>query len=190
MLWIDGVGAWLLCCGTSIDIGGPSQADDAADLRLMGPLSRRHATFQYIDDAWFLNPHQPCCVGKTRLSAPRCLYHNDQIILGEKVQLRFQRPSVLSASAVLQLESFHQPAQSVQGILLVVDSILLGSRADHHVHCADWPERLILLRRDGRFYCRSEMSLQLNQQPLTSDQELGDGAIVSGTDLCFRLQKL
>jgi hypothetical protein len=190
MLWIDGVGAWLLFCGNPVVIGGPVQSAEGADLSLMAPISRRHASLLQQDDAWFFQPHQTSSVGGKPVTDKTVLHSGDVIQLGDKVRLKFRIPSVLSASAVLDLESFHQPSQSVSGVLLMVDTILLGPRSDHHVCCPEWPGLIVLFRRAGRVYCRSDNSLKLNDQPLQQNTELSDGAVISAGDFRFRLQRL
>ncbi len=190
MLWIDGVGAWLLFCGNPVVIGGPVQSAEAADLCLMAPISRRHASLLQKDDSWFFHPHQTSSVGGQLVTDERGLHSGDVIQLGEKVRLKFRIPSVLSASAVLDLQSFHQPSQSVSGVLLMADTILLGPRSDHHVCCPEWPGLIVLFRRDGRLCCRSDVSLKLNDQPLQQNTELSDSAVISAGDFRFRLQRL
>ena len=45
LLWIDGVGAYLLCLGQRVTIGGQRPDGTNADVPLMANLSRTHATF-------------------------------------------------------------------------------------------------------------------------------------------------
>jgi len=190
MLWIDGVGAWLLFCGNPVVIGGPAQSAEAADLCLMGPVSRRHASLLQKDEAWFIRPHQTTSVGGKPTTGETGLHSGDVIQLGDKVRLKFRIPSVLSASAVLDLPSFHQPSQSVNGVLLMTDTILLGPRSDHHICCPAWPGLIVVFRREGRLWCRSDIPFHLNDQPLLQHTELSDGAVISTDDFRFRLQRL
>ena len=190
MLWIDGVGAWLLFCGNPVVIGGPAQSADAADLCLMAPISRRHASLLQKDESWFFHPHQTSSVSGTPVTDARGLHSGDVILLGDRVRLKFRIPSVLSASAVLDLESFHQPSQSVSGVLLMADTILLGPRSDYHVCCPEWPGLIVLFRKGGRLCCRSDISLMLNDQTVQQITDLSDGAVISTGDFRFRLQQL
>lgn len=189
-LWIDGVGAWLLFCGNSVVIGGSVQSAEAADLCLMAPISRRHASLLQKDDSWFFHPHQTSSVGGKLVTDERGLHSGDVIQLGDKVRLTFRMPSVLSASAVLDLESFHQPSQSVNGVLLMTDTILLGPRSDHHVCCPEWPGLIVLFRSEGRLCCRSDISLKINDQPLQQNAELSNGAVISAGEFRFGLERL
>ena len=54
MLWIDGVGAYLLCLGRRVSIGGPAVDDHPAEIPLLANLSRRHATFVRSGDVYVL----------------------------------------------------------------------------------------------------------------------------------------
>lgn len=190
MLWIDGVGAWQLCIGTQFLIGGPTMEHASADICLMANLSRKHATLQRNSENWFIQPHQSTVVSGRSATGPTLLRTGDAICLAEKVRLGFRIPSVLSGSAVIDFESHHRPQQSVNGIILMTDSVLLGPRKDHHVCCSDWPELVVIYRQDGQLRCRSKAALTINNDRVRDSGVLTDGAIVSGDEFRFRLEKM
>lgn len=189
MLWIDGVGAWQICVGSQFLIGGPTIEDSAADICLMANLSRRHATLQRIGEDWFIQPHQSTVVSNRPVTGPTLLRTGDSICLAERVRLGFRIPSVLSGSAVIDFESHHRPAQSVNGIILMSDSLLLGPRKDHHVCCSEWPELIVIYRQDGELRCRSKATMSVNGVKVRDSAVLSDGAIVAGEEFRFRLEK-
>lgn len=190
MLWIDGVGAWQLCVGSQFLIGGPTLEDKSADICLMANLSRRHATLLRIGEDWFIHPHNSTVVSGRAVTGPTLLRTGDEICLAERVRLGFRIPSVLAGSALIDFESPHRPAHSVNGIILMTDSILLGPRRDHHVCCPDWPEVVVIYHQDGVLRCRSKASLSVNGVRVRESVVLSDGAIVSGDDFRFRIEKL
>ncbi len=190
MLWIDGVGAWQLCVGQQFLIGGPTADHPAADICLMANLSRKHATLQRNSENWFIHPHQSTVVSGRSVTGPTLLRTGDAICLAEKVRLGFRIPSVLSGSAVIDFESHHRPPQTVNGIILMTDSVLLGPRKDHHVCCSDWPELVVIYRQDGQLRCRSKAALTINADRVRDSGVLTDGAIVSGDEFRFRLEKV
>ena len=190
MLWIDGVGAWQLCVGSQFLIGGPTLEDKSADICLMANLSRRHATLLRNGEDWFIHPHNSTVVSGRAVTGPTLLRTGDEICLAERVRLGFRIPSVLAGSALIDFESPHRPAHSVNGIILMTDSILLGPRRDHHVCCPDWPEVVVIYHQDGVLRCRSKASLIVNGTRMRDSAVLSDGAIVSGDDFRFRIEKL
>ena len=190
MLWIDGVGAWQLCVGSQFLIGGPTLEDKSADICLMANLSRRHALLLRNGEDWFIHPHNSTVVSGRAVTGPTLLRTGDEICLAERVRLGFRIPSVLTGSALIDFESPHRPAHSVNGIILMTDSILLGPRRDHHVCCADWPEVVVIYYQDGVLRCRSKAGLSVNGTRVRDSAVLSDGAIVSGDDFRFRIEKL
>ncbi len=190
MLWIDGVGAWQLCVGSLFLIGGPTLEDKSADICLMANLSRRHASLLRNGEDWFIHPHNSTVVSGRAVTGPALMRTGDQICLAERVRLGFRIPSVLAGSALIDFESHHRPAHSVNGIILMTDSILLGPRKDHHVCCPDWPELVVIYHQDGVLRCRSKASLTVNGTRVRDSAVLSDGAIVSGNDFLFRIEKL
>jgi hypothetical protein len=189
LLWIDGVGAWQLCLGTEFLIGAPTQENPSADICLMANLSRKHATLLRKGEDWFIHPHQSTVISGRSALDSTLLRTGDMICLAERVRLGFRIPSVLSGSAVIDFESHHRPAQTVNGIILMTDSVLLGPRKDHHVCCPEWPELIVIYRQDGQLRCRSKAAMTVNEEPVRDSAVLRDGAIVSGDEFRFRIEK-
>ncbi|MCA9036289.1 MAG: hypothetical protein KDA91_14235 [Planctomycetaceae bacterium] len=190
VLWIDGVGAWQLCMGGQFLIGGPTLEHQAADICLLANLSRQHATLKRIREDWFIQPHAATVVSGRTITDQTLLKTGDQIKLAERVRLGFRIPSILSGSAVIDFESSHRPTQSVNGIILMTDTCLLGPRRDHHVCCPDWGDLVVLFRQDGQLRCRSKLPLKVNDVQIRDSAPLQDGAIVSCEDLRFRIEKM
>lgn len=189
VLWIDGVGAWQMCVGRRFLIGGPTLEGQAADICLMANLSRRHATLERNGEDWFIHPHQSTVLSGRTLSAAAAMKSGDSICLAEKVRLGFRIPSVLSGTAVIDFESHHRPVHTVNGIILMTDTVILGPRRDHHICCSDWPEMLVIYRHDGVLKCRSKASFQVNGMRIRDAAVLSDGAVVSGDDFRFRIER-
>lgn len=190
ILWIDGVGAWQLSLGTEFQIGGPTHEDVAADICLMANLSRRHALLSRNGEDWFIHPHGSTVVSGRTITRPALLRSGDEICLAERVRLGFRIPSVLAGSALIDFESHHRPAQSVNGIILMTDSVLLGPRKDHHVCCSDWPDVVVIYHQAGVLRCRSKAALSVNGNRVQDSVELIDGTVVSGEEFRFRIERL
>lgn len=190
MLWIDGVGGWQLCCGPEFVIGAPSFEKRSADIALLANVSRRHATLKHTDSEWHLKACQETAVSGKLVTDSHLMRSGDQICLAERVRLGFRVPSVLSSSAVIDFESDHRPSHSVDGIILMTDHCLLGPRRDHHIHCSQWPDVVVLFEQGGKLRCRSKTAISVDGHPVRDSAELTDGAMVSGEELRFRVERM
>lgn len=189
ILWIDGVGAWQLSVGTEFQIGGPTHEEIAADICLMANLSRHHASLSRKGEDWFIHPHGSTVVSGRAVTRTALLRSGDEICLGERVRLGFRIPSVLAGTALIDFESHHRPAQFVNGIILMTDSVLLGPRKDHHVCCSDWPDVVVIYLQAGVLRCRSKSALSVNGSRVKDSVELIDGTVVSGEEFRFRIER-
>jgi hypothetical protein len=190
MLWIDGVGAWQLCTGQRFDIGSPSLERRSADIALLANVSRQHASLMHSGSDWKLQAHQLTAVAGRQVTDSVVLRSGDQICLAERVKLGFRIPSPLSFSAVIDFESDHRPAYSVDGIILMTDHCLLGPRADQHVWCRHWPDMIVLFLQNGQLYCRSKVQLALDGMPAEGPLALSHGSVVTSEDMRFRVEQM
>ena len=186
LLWIDGVGCYLLLDRRSVTLGGPTAV--ATDISLLANLSRRHAEIVRDDSGHVLVAHGTVHVDD-RLVADRInLSHGNTIRLGASVELVFGRPTALSATASLEFASDHRPALSVDGLVLVEQTCLLGPGADCHVHCPEWPDTVLLIRRDRQWFTRSVLPLEIDGRPARGETPLDDGGTVTGETFRFRIE--
>ena len=189
LLWIDGVGGFLLLTGQAVTIGGPTSPD--ADIQLLASLSRRHATIHRDDGGYLLEPHGPTRVNGRQAAEWTELTDGADITLGNTVQLGFHRPTVLSGSARLSFQSDHRPSHSLDGVVLVADTCLLGPGRDCHIRCPEWEDSVILIHRDRQWLVRSpRVALEVNGHRLRGESEIGDGQVVTGPDLRFHIEPL
>jgi hypothetical protein len=188
MLWIDGVGAYLVCLGEQISIGGPGDGKQAADVALLANLSRRHATVARRGEGYWLEANGPARVSGRVVEERVPLGANHEIELAGRVRLRFRLPSVLSATAVLDFISEHRPARSVDGVILMDETCLLGPGGDNHVRCRPWSESVILFRKGDGFWCKSRSNIFIGGELVREAAPLPIGQLVTGPELQFRLE--
>ena len=188
MLWIDGVGAWLVCCGTTAVLG--SAAPDAiADIRLQAPLARRHAVLELSGENWLLKSLQISGASPEKTAAVTALSSGALIQLSPRVLLRFQVPTVLSSSAVLTLESPQRLVPHADGVVLLADRMLLGPGSDSHIRCPGIPGRLVLYHSNHQLCCRSTTEFLLNGQATSDAAEIKHGTVVSMGEFRLRVER-
>ena len=194
-LWIDGVGCFWMSPKDRVTIGSPEapspQQDirgDSADLPILSDLNRRHATIVRNGEGYLLEAHGPVHIAGREVRDRAALNDGAIIELGRTVRLKFRQPSALSLSARLDFVSDHRPTQSVDGIVLLADTCLLGSGDENHIVCHDWVGQVLLVRQGAELWCRSRQTLTVNGQRLGSGRRLQSGDVVSGEELRFRIE--
>ena len=187
LLWIDRVGAYLLCLGESVTIGGPA-ADKGADLSLLANLSRRHATLQRSGERYVLHAHAPSFVAGRAVHERVDLCDGHELQFGNNVRFRFRLPTVMSGSARLEFLSDHRPPFPADGVVLMDETCLVGPAAENHIHCPDWPQSLLLYRQSGKLHCKARDELFIDGRHAPGGGELSGGSVVAGTDIRFRIE--
>lgn len=205
-LWIDGVGAYVLFLNSRVSIGGPAAVegrfhkmlpngtpdsakpeDAAADVALLANLSRQHAAVVRSGDGYVLQAHSWVKVAGRLVDERTDLNDANEIEMGT-AKLRFRMPNPLSHSARLEFVSDHRPVPSVDGVVLMSETCLLGPGSENHVPCPQWPGTVILIRdRDG-LRCKSRLDLFAGQRSVSDNVVLQPGDVVSGPDLRFRVE--
>jgi hypothetical protein len=191
LLWIDGVGCWLVCLKDRISIGGPTfpgTRGAAADIRLLADLSRLHAVFGRSGESYVLEANGLAAVSGRKLEQPALLRDGDIVELGAAVKLRFRQPSGLSPTARLEFFSDHRPARRIDGIILLDELCLLGPGPDCHVPCPEWEQTVVMFRRHGKLWCKSSEELYVNGGRAAGDSPVRDGTVVTGKELRFRAE--
>ena len=88
--------------------------------------------------------------------------NNYRLELGSGVRLRFRVPSVLSATAVIDFLSDHRPNRSIDGVILMDQTCLLGPTADNHVVCPDWNETVLFFRKPEGFWGKTQSQMDID----------------------------
>jgi hypothetical protein len=185
LLWIDGVGGYLICLGNRLTFGQAAQP--GVDLPLVADVSRIHATLTRDAEGYLLETVRPVQVNNQ--SVTRALLRaNDRITLGATCQLCFRQPVPVSASAVLEIVSGHRLARSVEGVLLMAETLIIGPGAQAHVTIPDLKEAVILFRHKDGIGLRSTRPLTVNGQRMTDRCVLGAQAQVNGEEISFALE--
>lgn len=188
LLWIDGVGGYLVCLGDEI-IVGQSHPGSKADVAIQADISRRHVKIRREGEGYILNPlHEKVKVDGKPVASPMLLSDGDELELGDGVRLRFRKPHVLSASARLEMVSRHRTQPHVDGILLMAESCVLGPKWQNHVVCREWKGDVVLFRQEEKLFCRAMESVEIDGKLHDGRGRLNSNSHVLGTDFSFSLE--
>jgi len=161
LLWVDAVGGYWVCLGDEVTLGQPGFAS-RADVPILGDLSARHARIRRDGEGYLIEAFREVHVDGRPVEHLALLADGSKIQLGGSVRLVFRRPHALSATARLDFASHHRTQPSVDAILLMADSCVLGPRRHSHVVCPDWPADVVLFRQEKDLYLRSSGAFEVD----------------------------
>ena len=189
LLWVDGVGGYLVCMDDRIVLGraGP---DSHADIPLMGDLSRNHATLLRNGDGYLLQAHQASFVNGKPVVDQVVLHDGDVIRLGSTVELEFRQPSPVSATARISIVSRHRLPLAVDGVLLMAETCIIGDAAQAHIPAPTLSEPLVLYRQAGSLWCRAAGAFDVDGRTCAARAPLTLQSSVLGDGFSFSLEPL
>lgn len=187
ILWIDGVGGYLLCDSIESVIG-QAVPGNIVDLMIVGDLSRRAAAIRRSGEDHLLQPLQNIAVNQQKIDRATILRDGDVIGMGPRIEVRYSRPNKLSATAKLEMISRHRWQPSVDGVLLMGDSCVLGPGSTSHVLCPYWSSDVVLFRHRGQWMCKSSQVLEMDGKEYRDAVPLTSGKRIRGNDFSLALE--
>jgi tetratricopeptide (TPR) repeat protein len=148
ILWIDGVGAWLVCLGSRISFGQAGPEGGPIDVPLMADVSRIHATLTRDEESYLLESNRDMEVNG-RAASRSVLRSGDQLALAA-CAMTFVQPVPGCMSARLTLEGARRLPMAVDGVLLMADMLVLGPGDNVHVSMPELSQPLYLVRQKDR----------------------------------------
>jgi len=215
MLWIDGVGGYLVCQASSLVIGQPDSADQrgmggragapaqqygsggdvaaqaggrGADVPILADLSRRHCRIRRVGEDYVLDPLKEVRVNHRAVRAPTLLADGAELELTPGVRLRFRRPHPLCATARLEFISRHRTHPPADGVLLAAGTCILGAEPTAHILCKDWQRPVLLFQQADGWHVRYTGRFQLDGSWVEGEGVLGPFSRLLGEDFSFHLE--
>jgi len=189
LLWIDAVGGYWVCLGDEIVLGQPVRSDQV-DVPLLGDLSGRHARIRRDGEGYLIEAIREVRLDGRPVADFAPLVDGSLIQLGSKVKLVFRRPHPLSATARLDFASTHRTQPTVDAILLMAETCILGPRPNSHVVCRKWPDDVVLYRHENNLYCRAAGLTEIDGQPCRQKGPIGRNSRISGERFSLCLEQL
>jgi len=187
MLWIDGVGGYLVCMGGRLTFG-QAILDAHVDVPLVADVSRLHASLMRDTEGYVLEAVRPIQVNGQNVTRA-LLQSGDRVTLGASCQFQFRLPVPISTTARLDLVSGHRLPLAVDVILLMADTLVLGDDAQVHISVPDLKQPLVLFRQKDTLGIRHGGKLCINGHKGGERLLLGDPhATVSGENISFAIE--
>jgi tetratricopeptide (TPR) repeat protein len=187
MLWIDGVGGYLVCLGARLTFG-QSALEAHVDVPLIADVSRLHASLTRDPEGYVLEAVRPIQVNGQSVTRT-LLQSGDRVTLGSSCQFQFRQPVPISTTARLDLVSGHRLPLAVDVIFLMADTLVLGDGPQVHVSVPDLKQPLVLFRQKDTLGIRHSGKLNINGHIGGERLVLSDlHATVSGENISFALE--
>ncbi len=189
VLWIDGVGAFLVCESDEVILGQPTPGG-LVDVPILGDVSKQHAVIHRCGEGYLLKPSRPCRLDGKEVTDVAALNEGAIVDLGGSVRLRFRKPHPLSATARLEFVSRHRTEPAVDAVVLMAESCILGPSARSHIVCPGWSNELVLYSRAGQLYCQSKESLLVDGERRQGQTPITRTSQINGEDFSIALEEL
>jgi hypothetical protein len=186
LLWIDGVGGYLVCLGNRVTLG-QATPESSVDVALFADVSRLHAALSRDAEGYLLDALRPARVNGRPVEKV-LLHSGDRITLGSSCQLQFRQPVPVSASARLDLVSGHRLRMAVDAILLMADTLVIGPGPQAHVDVPDLQRPVILYRHKDGLAVRCAGPFAINGRACTERGELAPDAAIAAEDFSLALE--
>jgi hypothetical protein len=190
LLWIDGVGGFLLCLGGRLTFG-QAAPDTRVDVPLVADVSRLHASLIRDGEGYLLEAMRTVQVNG-QPTTRTTLHSGDRVTLGASCQFVFRLPVPGSTTARLDVVSGHRLPLGVDGVLLLAQTLVLGSEPQAHVNVPDMKQPVVLFRHKDGLGVRPSSGeggeLRINREVVTGRTLLPARASVTGDDFGFALE--
>jgi hypothetical protein len=150
--WIDAVGGYLTLTKERVQIGNAGNRRN--DIAIMGDLSSQHAELLSEAQGTVLIAHAETTVND-KPGSSFVLKNGDRVRL-RAVEMTFHQPLAWSRTARLEISSRHRLPLSLDGVVLLGETCILGSRREAHIPapcdgpvCVTWHRDQYWLRGPG-----------------------------------------
>jgi tetratricopeptide (TPR) repeat protein len=187
LLWIDGVGGYLVCLNSRITFGHAG-GESHVDVPLVADVSRLHASLSRDAEGYVLEAVKPIQVNGQTLTRAT-LRPGDRVTVGASCQFQFHQPVPVSTTARLDLVSGHRLSLTVDGILLMADTLVLGSGPQVHINVPDLKKKdIVLFRHKDGVGIRHDGNLLVDGRKSPPRGVLGPNATVTGPEVSFTIE--
>ena len=186
LLWIDGVGGYLVCLGSRVNFG-QAIPGSPVDVPLVADVSRMHAHLTRDGEGYVLEAARALQVNGQPVTRA-LLRPDDRVTLGPSCQFQFRQPAPPSATARLDLVSGHRLPLGIDGVLVMAETLILGSGTQVHLTVPDMKDPLVFFRHKDGLGMRHSGGLTVNGQKVPERTVLGPRAHVSGDDFAFAVE--
>ncbi|MHC4865593.1 MAG: hypothetical protein ACYTEX_16020 [Planctomycetota bacterium] len=153
VLQVDGVGSFLVLRDQSVTVG-PISSSARPMLGLMADPNLPAVTIERTEGDYFIRCDRPIRVND-RAVTEKLLDDGDSIALSARCRFKFHLPNAASTTGILELSSSRLPRADIGRVILMDRDILIGAGSNNHIRTDRCDDKVTLLVRDGRMFCRA-----------------------------------
>jgi len=189
MLWIDGVGGFLMCEGRTVTLG-QAGGGSPVEVPLMADVSRRHATIIRDGEHYLLDPLRACSVDGLAVAERTRLYADADVELGP-VRMHFNVPHVCGVTARINVVSGHRLRPHADGVVLLADACVVGPSPASHITAPPAARSCVLFRRpDGTIVFRTAGSYDVDGRRASETSVVTRSSRITADGLRWQLEPL
>jgi hypothetical protein len=189
LLWVDGVGGYLVCQGDVVSLGQPVQGS-YVDVPVLADISRLHAKIRRDGESYVIEPGRTTHVDGRAVDHATLLVDGSLIELGDGVKMRFRIPNPLSRTARLEFISHHRTLPRTDCVLLMAESCILGPGSTSHIVCRDWPQDVVLFPQGGTLHCRTAGRFEVDSVAVEDRTTITRSSQIVGEDFSLSLENV
>jgi len=191
ILWIDGIGGYLVCIGNQFSIG-QNIPNTPVDIPLRGSLSSKHVEIHCSGERYTLNPlgHDDVAINGKPVQDSTMLSNQCSIQFAEDLELDFCLPNPLSPTAKLTPPAATRVEPSVDAIFLMRGTLILGPSDQAHIVCPEWTNDLVLFYQNGNFGIKSREDIQIDGINAKHRSSLTFDSRIDGENFSLSLESL
>jgi hypothetical protein len=187
LLWVDGVGGYLVCLSSRVTFG-QATGEAPIDVPLFADVSRLHAEITRDGEGYVVESTKSVLVNG-REATRAVLVGGDRVTLGATCQFLFHKPVSISSTARLELTSGHRLPVAVDGVLLMGNEVILGPGPNAHIVLPSLPAPVLIYRsKEGLGVRVPNGPFRIDDRPCSDRAILALPAVVSSDAFTFAVE--
>jgi hypothetical protein len=187
LLWVDGVGGYLVCLSNRVTFG-QATAEGPVDVPLFAEVSRTHAEVTRDGEGYVIESGRAVRVNGSETKRA-VLAAGDRVTLGASCQFLFHKPVAVSSSVRLELTSGHRLPVAVDGVILMGNELMLGPGPEAHIELPGLDAPVLIYRsKDGLGVRVPDARFTVDDRPCADRAALPLPAVVSCDAFTFALE--
>ena len=188
LLWADAIGGYMVCPSDRVVLGRAG-GGSRADVPLLGDLAPEHAVIVRNEDGYLITSRHRTSVNGRRIEAsPFARRRRDSARLDGRTGVSPTQSH--DASARLAILSRHRLPLTVNGVILLSDTCVIGPPGRSHIPAANIAEPIVLYRQGTDLWCRAPGGFEVDGKQQTGRARLGPRSVVHGEGFSFSVEPL
>lgn len=187
LLWVDGVGGYLVCLSNRVTFG-QATAEGPVDVPLFAEVSRTHAEVTRDGEGYVIESGRGIRINGAETKRA-VLSAGDRVTLGSSCQFLLHKPVPVSSSLRLELTSGHRLPVAVDGVLLMGNELMLGAGPEAHIELKGLDAPVLIYRsREGLSVRVPNRRFTIDDRPCEDRAPLPLPAVVSCDAFTFAIE--